>query len=311
MYPYNHKKGQTIQTDVNGVSVDHAFLAHYNIPAASASAESDAGVMALTVLGTAAASVTAGLTSPAVPRNVKVDCSKVGITSDVTVHGTNFAGEEIEETIALNGTTANAGALAFKTVTKVDLPARTNAPAYQVATVAVTQGAQGAGSTVFTFVSAATGAAFDVTVAFAVGDDTTAEAAVKLRAGLNANSTFAAKWTAGGADANVTLTAKDYTAQDDTINLTVKTAGVSAITLGAITVDTTAGVAEDKVSVGLGKKFGVPYMLPASTLVIVKNFGNAADTGTVTADATDLEKNVIAVNGTPDGLKPIDLYIIV
>lgn len=307
---FNPKIG-TIKTDAGNYTTDRAFVAHYNIPAASATAESDTAVLALTALGAEIATVTTGLTNPAVPRNVKVDCSKAGITSDVVVNGTNFAGDAISETIALNGLTANAGTLAFASVTSVELPARTNAPAYQVATVDVTQGAQDAGSTVFTFLSAATGAAFDVTVAFLAADDTVAEAAVKIRAGLNANATFAAKWTAAGADAHVTLTAKQYAAQDPTVNLTVKTAGTSAITLGSITANTTSGVAEDKVSVGLGKIFGIPYLLNAVGNVFVKLFNKAADSGTVVADSDEIEKNTIALNGTPDGAKPIDLYILV
>ncbi len=308
--PFNPKIG-TIKTDAGNLSVDRGFIAHYNIPAASAAAESDVAVLALTALAAEAASITSGITNPAVPRNVKVDCNKAGITNDVVVHGTNFAGEAIEETITLNGQTAVAGALAFKTITSVDLPALTNTPAKQKATVAVTQGAQGAGSTVFTFVSAQTGAAFDITVAFLAADDTTAEACTKLAAGLNANATFAAKWTATASTANLLIESKANNAQDATINLTVKTAGVSAITLGAITVDTVAGVEDDKVSVGLGKKFGIPYMLTADELVFIKLFNNSADTGTVTPDADEIEKNVIELNGTPDGQKPIDLYILV
>ena len=306
---FNPKIG-TIKTDAE-TTIDRGFIAHYNIPAASVDAESDAGCMALTVLALAASSVTAGLTAPKAPRNLKVDCSKAGITDDVVITGTNFAGDEIEETITLNGQTAVAGSLAFASITKVDLPARTNAPAKQKATVAVTQGAQAAGSTVFTFTSAATGDPFDITIAFLVGDDTTAEAAIKLAAGLNADEDFAAKWVAAPSTSNVTIESLTYEAQDATIDLVVKTAGDSAITVGAITVDTVSGVAEDKVSVGFGKKFGIPYMLSADELVIVKLFNNSADTGTVTPDADELEKNVIALTGTPDGLKPIDLYIIV
>ena len=116
---------------------------------------------------------------------------------------------------------------------------------------------------------------------------------------------------AASSEANITIEAKDYANQDDTINLTVKTAGDSNVTLGTITTNTVSGVAEDKISIGIGKKFGIPYMLPADELVIVKLFDNSADSGTVTPDADELEKNVIALNGTPDGLKPIDLYIIV
>lgn len=309
--PYKHDTGQRITTDAKDVDIPRALIAHYHVDAEDAPAESDVAVMALTALGAVASSVVSGFTDPAVPRNVKIDGSAANMTGNVKVYGTNFAAEAISETIALNGTTAVAGNLAFKTITKVDLPVRTNTPAKQKATVAVTQGAQAAGSTVFTFVSAQTGDAFDITVAFLAEDDTTAEAATKLAAALNDNATFSAKWLATAATANVTIESKAYAAQDDAINLTVKTAGDSAITLGAITVNTVSGVAEDKVSVGIGKKFGIPYMLPADELVIVKLFDNTADTGTVTPDADELEKNVIALNGTPDGLKDIDLYLIV
>ena len=65
------------------------------------------------------------------------------------------------------------------------------------------------------------------------------------------------------------------------------------------------------VDVGWGKVFGIPYLLEADEQVIIKLFNKAADTGTVTPDAADIEKNVIALNGTPDGLKDIDLFIVV
>ena len=309
MYPYNNKKGQLIQTDARGVSADHSFLAHYQVP--NAAAESNIAVMALTALGASAATVLLGLTDPDAPRNIKAIASKAGITTKVTVNGLNFAGEVISEEITLNGLTVVAGDIAFKKITSVSLPARTNAPAKQKATVAVTQGAQATGTTVFTLTSAATGAAYDISIAFLAADDTTAEAATKLAAGLNADATFAAKWLAASSGANVTIESLTYEAQDATINLVVKTAGDSAITVGAITVNTVAGVAEDKVSVGVGKKFGIPYMLTADELVIIKLFDNSADSGTVTPDDDEIEKNVIALNGTPNGAKNIDLYIIV
>jgi hypothetical protein len=311
MYPYNFKRGQTIQTDASGVSVDRSFLAHYNIPAASATAEANASVMALTVLD-AAKSITAGLTSPAAPRNVKTIANVAGVTTKVKVYGTNFAGAAISEELTLNGTTVVAGSLAFKTITKVDLPAKTHTPAKQKATITPAGGAAGAGDEVLTFISAITGDAFDVTVTFAAGDNDATKAAAKIIPALNANETFAAHWlAAAGAGAAITIESLTYEAQDATINLTVKTAGTPNVSLGSITVNTVSGVVEDQVSVGLGKKFGIPYMLTADELVIVKLFNNAADSGTVTEDADEIEKNVIALNGTPDGLKPIDLYIIV
>lgn len=310
---YKRDFGQQISTDAEGVGVPRAFLARYRITAADAAAESDTAVMALAALGAQASSVATGFADPAVPRNVKVDGSAANMAGNVKVYGTNFAGDAINETIALNGTTANAGNLAFKTITKVDLPARTNTPAKQKATVAVTAGASGAGDSVLAFTAAALGddSPKDITVTLAAEDNTTAEAAAKIAAALNADEDFAAFFVAASAEANVTIESKSYADQDATINLTVKTAGDPNITVAAIDVDTVAGVAEDKVSVGLGKKFGIPYKLPADELVILKLFDNAADTGTVTADANELEKNVIALNGTPDGLKPIDLYIIV
>ncbi len=65
--------------------------------------------------------------------------------------------------------------------------------------------------------------------------------------------------------------------------------------------------------VGWGAKFGIPYKLYADELVTLKLFNKAVEDteGDVTADASDLEKNVYAPNGTPDGTKDIDLYIIV
>jgi len=311
MYPYNFKRGQTIQTDATGVSVDRAFLAHYSIAAADAAAESDDGVLAATDLDAKAKSITTGLTNPAVPRNVKVDGNASGINNVVKVWGTNFAGAAISEEITPNGTTAVAGNLAFKTITKVDLPVEDHTAAKQKTTSAVTA-ATGAGTAVLTVAAAILGeAGVDVSVVLAAGDVvSTTTAATAIKNALNANAAFAAHFVATSSTANVIMEAKVAAPQDATINLTVKDAGETGLVIGSITVDTVSGV-RDRISVGWGKKFGIPYMLTADELVIVKLFNNSADSGTVTADDNELEKNVIALNGTPDGLKPIDLYIIV
>jgi hypothetical protein len=55
----------------------------------------------------------------------------------------------------------------------------------------------------------------------------------------------------------------------------------------------------------------MPYKLEADEQVILKLFNKSADSGTVTPDAEDIEKNVISLNGNPDGQKDIDLYIVV
>ena len=63
--------------------------------------------------------------------------------------------------------------------------------------------------------------------------------------------------------------------------------------------------------VGWGEKFGLPYKLYADELVILKLFNKAADAATIVNSETALESNTADMSGTPDGLKDIDLYIIV
>ena len=69
-------------------------------------------------------------------------------------------------------------------------------------------------------------------------------------------------------------------------------------------------VGSETIDVGWGNKFALPYKLVFAPQVIVKLFNGAADAGTVTANATDLAKNVYDPNGTPDGAKALDFYIL-
>ncbi|MCM1567091.1 MAG: hypothetical protein NC238_14370 [Dehalobacter sp.] len=127
MYPFNHKMGQKIQTDAPGVSFDRSFLAHFQVSAAKAVAASNTGVHAAISLTAEAQEVKTGITNPAVPRNIIIKGNAAGIVGNVTIHGTNYAGEVISEVIALNGLNAVEGAKAFKTVTQIDLPVETHA----------------------------------------------------------------------------------------------------------------------------------------------------------------------------------------
>ena len=312
--PFNPKIG-TMKTDAGNFSVDRSFLAHYHITAAQAAAESDDGILAATDLDAKAKSITTGLHNPAVPRNVKVKGNASGVDNDVKVYGTNFAGEAIDETITPNGTTAVAGALAFKTITKIDLPVADHTEAKQKTTSEVTA-ATGAGTATLLVKAAILGAGgIEVPVTFAAADiATTTDAATAIKNALNANAAFAAHFVATSNAANVLMEAKVAAPQDATIDLTVKAAGDTGLTIGSITVNTVSGV-RDRISVGWGKAFGIPYKLTADELVILKMFNNAVEStaGTVTADATDLEKNVYTLHSgtTPDGLKPIDMYILV
>lgn len=128
MASYKHNFGQTITTDAENVSCDHAFVSHYQVAAADAVAASDTAVHAAITLPTSGTtSVTTSITNPAVPRALRIKGNAAGITGNVVITGTNFNDEEITETIAANGTTAVDGNKAFKTITQIVVPARTQA----------------------------------------------------------------------------------------------------------------------------------------------------------------------------------------
>lgn len=305
--PFNPKIGR-IKTDAGNFAVDRSFLAHYSTKPAAASTTD---VLPFTKLGAAVQNGVLPVGAvPDVPRNVQVDANNAGVKKAIKIYGTNFAGEAIDETITTNETTAAAGKKAFASITKIDLPIQHNAGAKHKSTVAVSA-ATGAGTAVLEFVSAATGTKYSINCVLAAGDVvSTTTAAAKIKAVLNADTKFAAAYTADSSTADVTIERKINENSDDTVNLTVKTQGDTGLVLGEINRTTVAGVC-DEVSIGWGSSIGIPYKLAAAELVVANLFNNADDNGTVTKDATDLEKNVFAVAGTLDGTAPLDLYIIV
>lgn len=305
--PFNPKIGR-IKTDAGNFAVDRSFLAHYHLTPA---AEDTDGIAALK-LGEEAQSVTSGFGAIPEPRNVKITPSAAAVTgTTVKVYGTDFNGDAIDESFTTAGLTPKVGAKAFASVTKVDLPIQSSTPAKQKATISVTAAASAAGTSVYTFTSAATGTAYDISCAYLSTDDTETKAATKLKAALNADTKFKAKWIAAGTGADITIESLTYAGQDSTINLVLKTTGDSNVTLGSITANTVTGVAEDVVDVGWGKVIGIPYKLAADELVVANLFNNADDNGTVANSATDICSNTFALAGTPDGTAPLDLYIIV
>ena len=308
---YNHKFGQQIMTDIEGVDIDRAFLAHYHIAAADAPAGSSDGVHAAMNLGAAVQAITTGITNPAVPRNIRIKGNVAGINGVVKITGTNFADEVITENITANGTSAKDGLLAFKTVTKIDLPIQNHTPAAQTETIEVTHGCSTAGD-LPVVVTAGTllGDPVTVTVPVTTDMDTVTEVAAAVVAGLNADETISAVFTASNAEGVITLAAKTPLANDSTLSIAF-TVGSTGVTVGSSTNGTT-GVPYDQISVGWGDKFGIPYKLYANELVILKLLNKAKESteGTVTADATNLAKNVYDPNDTTLGAD-IDLYIIV
>ena len=101
------------------------FAQHYQIAPALQTATY---VHAAVTLGTGVTTtVTTAITAPDVPRNVTVKGNQASIAGNVVVTGTNINDEAITDTIALNEATEVAGAVAFKSVTSILLPARTSA----------------------------------------------------------------------------------------------------------------------------------------------------------------------------------------
>jgi hypothetical protein len=311
---YNHKFGQKIMTDIEGVDIDRAFLARYHIDAADAVAGSSDGVHAAMNLSAAVQAITTGITNPAVPRNIRINGNVSGIDGVVKIIGTNFAGEVITEEITANGTTAVDGNLAFKTVTKIDLPVQDHTPAAQTETIEVTNGCTNT-EEISVAVTATTLLGEDSGESVTVALDSTVHTTVTLVAAavveaLNNNDIISAVFEASNAEGVITLAAKEPAANDSSLAIAF-TAGTSGVTVGSSTAGTT-GVPYDQISVGWGDKFGIPYKLYADELVILKLFNKAKEDseGTVTADATDLEKNVYDPNDTSLGVD-IDLYIII
>lgn len=83
-------------------------------------------VHAAVTLGAAAQDVTTAITNPDFPRIVTVKGNASGITGDVVITGTDINGNAITDTIALSGASEVLGVKAFKTVTNINLPAKTN-----------------------------------------------------------------------------------------------------------------------------------------------------------------------------------------
>ena len=304
----------TIKTDA-GVTVDKAFIAHLELTAAQAAAASGAGVMALTNLGAAAQEITAGLTDPAVPRSLSIVGNVSGITGDVVVTGTNYAGQEIEETIALDGTGTVNGNFAFRSVSKVDLPVQVHTPAAQTETIEVTHAvtAEASGDITLTITATAIlGEASPKAVVVAVTDalDDVTKTAAAVVAALNEDDDVGAHFLASNEAGVITLTALTPLANDVSLAFGFVDTDTTGITMGSST-NGIAGVPYDIVSVGRGNKLGLPYMLEHNT-VLAAYLNNVLESTppTVTVDDDEVHKNTAllasALNGTA-----VDVYLIV
>lgn len=128
-YPFNPGLGQKMQSHVEGVEVDAAYLAHFQVSTTDAVAADTDGIHAAVIDNGAQQVITTGITQPSVPRNITATAG--GTAGDikaiqVIIEGTNYADEVITETLPVfTADTAGTvtGSKAFKTVTKITIPA--------------------------------------------------------------------------------------------------------------------------------------------------------------------------------------------
>jgi len=129
-YPFNPLLGQLMQTGVEGVSVDRGFLAHFQVSAANAvAADADGVHAAIACSADTTVTVETGFAAPAVPRSITATAGGTAGSIKavkVKVYGTNYLDEAISEELDAF-TVDTAGVVesdkAFKTVTKVEIPA--------------------------------------------------------------------------------------------------------------------------------------------------------------------------------------------
>lgn len=312
MYPFNHKMGQKIQTNVDGVAVDRAFLAHLALTAAQAAAAANAGIHAAINLGAEAADVASGFTNPAWPRNVTIKGNVSGVVGDVVVTGTDFDGDALTETITANGTSVVAGAKAFKTVTAVNVPAQTHTPAAQTETIEVTAAVTDAGNITLAITAAALGEAspLDVVVALTTDEDDVTKTAAAMVEALNADEDFAAVFTASNEAGVITITANAPAANDTTLEVAFTDTGTTSVTMGAST-NGTAGVPYDTISIGWGDKLGLPYTLAHNTVQAAYLDDTLEGTApTVAVSETAISANTIDLNSALSGTA-VDVYLFV
>jgi hypothetical protein len=304
-YPYNHKLEQEIQTDVTGVTADRAFVAHVNW-ADPAAATSDA-IKTIT-LGAAAQTITTGITNPDYPRALAVDGNAADIAGNVVIAGTNYAGEAITDTIALDGTTSKPGTKAFKTVTSITVPAQTHTPVQQVETATIVGTVTKEGTATVTVTSALYEEPVVMHVPVAVGDDASA-VAEKIRAYIE--PILEDEFTVSGEGASVVLTAVAPAANDDTLNIAFTNGTCEGLTPDATSDATTPGVAVDTVTIGTTDALGLPYKLAHNTVLeAYLNNAKEAVAPTVAVSATALESNTVDLATALNG-NAVDVYLIV
>jgi hypothetical protein len=119
--PYIVQTGQ-------GINVQRLTWWRYALTAAQCEAPGATTVhAAITMQDGVAQTITTGITNPKAPRTLSLVAGYASEVGIVTIYGTNINDDPISEAITLTGTDAVAGTKAFKTITSLRIPARTQA----------------------------------------------------------------------------------------------------------------------------------------------------------------------------------------
>lgn len=285
--------------EISGIKV----IEQFSRTAEEAVAADNDAVAAGIILPATAGSIETGFTAPPCARNITAKLSTaIGASKKIKVYGTDNYGNSVEEEITLNNSTSlKSGAKAFRTVTKIDVPARAHTPAYQTETIEVTAACTTAGNITVAVTSALFASSKSVTVTLATTDDSVTKVAEKVVAAINASADIKAEFTASNSAGVITLTAKKYADNDSTLALAF-TVGSTGVTVGSSTAGT-SGVAEDKLDLGFGDVLGLECLISKGVIHMGTYLdGNSEATApTFTTSATELASNTIKLSSTLSG----------
>jgi hypothetical protein len=322
MYPYNHRRGQRIQTNTDGVAVDRGFLAHFQVAAASATVADTDGVHA------AVACTTPAVAASAVVKAASSEDDKLTIAAPAALGAApNALSVSLvtaeDDTLAVTGDDET-GVI---TIALANATASKNAAAAVQAAIRALEDVAGIDVSEFTCTAAGN---WD-TAAVATGE----EEAIAFDGGQTAApDVITTGITQPSVPRNITATvggtATDIAAVQVTIEGTNYANEPISEKLDAFTANTAGTVTGDKAfktvtkitipahdgtgattAIGFGEKLGLPFELAHNTvLAVYKDNVLEAEAPTVTTSATNIEDNTIDLNSALNS-KVVDVYLIV
>jgi hypothetical protein len=321
LYPYNPNMNQLIQTNVDGVEVDRAFIAHFQVAEADATVADIDGIhaaKACPVVSTAAAGVVKAATAITDTLTITSTIALGTASNDLKILLTTAADDVLAVTktdgtktinIALAKTTAGNNTAAN---IQVAVRALTTVGGINVSAVVCSAGGNWNTAAVATGEVAAVSFAGGTTAIDVITTNITQPSVPR-------NITATTDGTAADIKpVQVTITGTNYNDEVITEVLPVFTENNKTTVAGTKAFKTVTGVsipAHDGLaattSIGFGEVLGLPYLLPYNT-VLSTFFDNAAASGapTVTTSLTAIESNTLDMHNALNS-KVVDVYLMV